>query len=93
MSNNLTSMARALRDEDDEPPQKQPPQRSRQASFDGTVVVSVIYGLLAALAMVVVNPERTRDESVPCPVQNMQHVAVVAAAVFAVTYVVISSAE
>ena len=69
-----------------------PTSPSTKVSVDGNVVWALIYALLSGLGMIVINPEATRDESVPCPVQNMQLVAAASAAVFVVAFVAFADA-
>jgi len=89
----LTDLAKQLRSDDGQKLDSWEEQRTggvRQR--DSSAVVAAVYALLAAMGMIVVNPERTRDDSVPCPVQNMQYVAVVSGTTFLVAYVALSGA-
>lgn len=105
MAASLTSMARDLRNNPGNDAKTsegvryaaEVPNGNRGKSPNGTpdsvVVVSSIYALIVALAMIVINPERTRDENVPCPVQNMQHVGVASLASFVLTYIGLSTMD
>ena len=87
----LTDLAKQLRSDDGQKLDSWEEQRTggvRQR--DSSAIVAAVYALLTAMGMIVLNPERTRDDSVPCPVQNMHYVAVVSGTAFLVAYVALS---